>query len=1035
MSASPELTELLNEQRRLHRSDEAEIIERLVSLAECPAKKQQVIEQQALRLAERARSLLLGQTSISSLLHEYDLRTEEGVLLMCMAEALLRIPDAETRARLVAEIIARGHWDEHLGHGSSLLVNASTWGLYFGSQVLEQPLLEGEQPQSVLQQLTARVGSKVAQSAMVQAVRLMADHFVMGADIIDAISRAQVEGHKRVSFDCLGEAAQCQRDVDQYFDAYHTTIEEIGKNTTEERLFDQYSISLKLSALHPRYDSFKQQRIMDELLPRLRDLILRARAKHVQVTLDAEELDQLELSLRLFEALWRDSEIDGWSGFGLAVQTYQKRVLPLLQWLAALAQERGRTIPVRLVKGAYWDAEIKLTQQQGLSDYAVFTRKTATDVSYLACAGYMLQQGDSFYPQFATHNAYSIAWILNCASHNNYEFQRLHGMGEEPYRALYEDVPDAPPCRVYAPVGQHNTLLPYLVRRLLENGANSSFVNQLADQELPPAFLVENPIERLSQPVRKPLIKPDALYAPERVNSSGLDLHSPDVAAKLEQVLAGQFQQQWSSAPLIDGQRYEVASRPLHNPADHDDEIGTLHEAEPVHVELAYKTCRQAVAGWQQLTMEQRASLLEACADLFEQQKIALMTRIIREGGRCIPDALSEVREAIDFLRYYASQAKRLQDESAELPGPTGEFNSLSLHGRGVVACISPWNFPLAIFSGQIAAALVVGNAVVAKPASATPITASLAVELMHKAGIPTGVLQLVPGDSRTIGPLLLEHPALAGVVFTGSLSGAQQINRALAQRSGPILPLIAETGGINVMIADSSALLDQLIPDVLTSAFNSAGQRCSALRVLLVQDEIADQVIQRLCECMEELAIGNPKWLATDIGPVINREAWQQLSSYCERMVKEVDLLHRLSVVRCGRGHYLPPHLFEIPSLEILKGETFGPVLHLLRYRKADLPKVIDQVNAMGYGLTLGLHSRLQSTTALVTAQARVGNIYINRNMIGAVVGSQPFGGEGLSGTGPKAGGPHYLLRFAHERTVSINTTAIGGNPELLGG
>ena len=1034
MSVSPALTELLNEQRRLHRGDETEIVERLVSLAKCSAEQQQVIDRQALRLARRARSLLLEQTSISSLLHEYDLRTEEGVLLMCMAEALLRIPDAETRAGLVAEIISRGHWDEHLGHGTSLLVNASTWGLYFGSQLLEQPLLEGDRPQSVLQQLTARVGSKVAQAAMVQAVRLMADHFVMGADIIDAISRAQVEGHKRVSFDCLGEAAQCQRDVDHYFDAYHTAIEEIGKSTTEEQLYDQYSISLKLSALHPRYDSFKRQRVMDELLPRLRDLILRARAKHVQVTLDAEELDQLELSLRLFESLWRDSDIDGWSGFGLAVQTYQKRALPLLQWLAALAQEQNRTIPVRLVKGAYWDAEIKLTQQQGLRDYAVFTRKAATDVSYLACAGYMLQQGDRFYPQFASHNAYSIAWILNNATHNNYEFQRLHGMGEEPYQALYEDMPDAPPCRVYAPVGLHNTLLPYLVRRLLENGANSSFVNQLADQELPPAYLVENPIERLSQPACK-LLKPCELYLPDRVNSSGLDLHAPDVTASLEQALAEQFKQQWTSAPLIGGQHYEANSRPLQNPADQDDEIGTLHEAEPVHVELAYKTCQQAITEWQQLAMEQRASLLEACADLFEQQKIKLMARIIREGGRCIPDALSEVREAVDFLRYYASQAKRLQDETAELPGPTGESNSLGLHGRGVVACISPWNFPLAIFSGQIAAALVVGNAVVAKPASATPMTASLAVELMHKAGIPTGVLQLVPGNSRTIGPLLLDHPALAGVAFTGSLSGAQQINRTLAQRPGPILPLIAETGGINVMIADSSALLDQLIPDVLTSAFNSAGQRCSALRVLLVQHDIADQVIKRLCECMEELAIGNPRWLATDIGPVINREAWQQLSDYCEQMAIKVDLLHRLPVVSSGRGHYLSPHLFEIPGLETLQGETFGPVLHLLRYRKTDLPKVIDQVNAMGYGLTLGLHSRLPSTMALVTARARIGNIYINRNMIGAVVGSQPFGGEGLSGTGPKAGGPHYLLRFAHERTVSINTTAIGGNPELLQG
>jgi RHH-type proline utilization regulon transcriptional repressor/proline dehydrogenase/delta 1-pyrroline-5-carboxylate dehydrogenase len=1016
-----------------HRCDETELIQQLRHQTEQSPSDEQAVQKSTQGLIKRARALQSEEQSIASFIHEYDLRTEEGVLLMCMAEALLRIPDSATQQRLVNEILTRGHWDEHLGSDSSLLVNASTWGLYFGSQWIEQPILESEKPQNILQQLSQRVGSKMAHAAMIQAVQIMAEHFVMGAEIGDAIARAQINEQPRVSFDCLGEAAQCQKDVDSYFAAYYDAIEQIGEISTEATLFEKFSISIKLSALHPRYDSFKQQQVIDELLPRLKQLIILAKERGVQVTLDAEEADHLALSLQIFKTLWHDPDIKGWHGFGLAVQAYQKRALPLLKWLVDLAKKEQSCIPIRLVKGAYWDSEIKLAQQLGLDDYPVFTRKSATDISYLACANYMLQQSDRIYSQFATHNAHTIASILQMGQNRSFEFQRLHGMGEELYQALYELEPSAPPCRIYAPVGLHNRLLPYLVRRLLENGANSSFINKMADPQISDEALAANPLTQLDHPTDQPLIKPAEIYAPDRRNSKGLDLHSPTTQQQIQHAIDKHRETSWLVTPLINGIPQQGESTPLYNPANPSEQIGALVEANVEQVKLAYQVSQKSLNSWQITPIEQRAAILNQCADLFEVQLPELMAHVIREGGRTQPDALSEVREAIDFLRYYANQACTLQQQSNHLPGPTGELNQLALHGRGIIACISPWNFPLAIFTGQIAAALVVGNAVVAKPASATPLTAFTAVKLMRQAGIPSGVLQLVPGNSHIIGKALIEDPALAGIAFTGSLGGAQLMNRSLANRNEAILPLIAETGGINVMLADSTALLDQLIPDVLISAFNSAGQRCSALRILIVQEEIADTVIERLRDCMNELTLGNPAELATDVGPVISAKALQELQAYCDKMTKEVTLLHKITLERC-EGHFMPPHLFEIPSLEIMKGETFGPVLHLLRYKQGELAQMVQQINEMGYGLTLGLHSRLQSTMRLVTTQANVGNIYINRNMIGAVVGSQPFGGEGASGTGPKAGGPNYLQRFSHERTVSTNTTAIGGNAELLG-
>ncbi len=956
-----------------HRCDETALIQSLSQLIQ-----QRPIEgkitQTACRLVKRARVLQSEESSISRFIHEYDLRSEEGVLLMCMAEALLRIPDKATQQRLVNEILSRGHWEEHLGSDTSLLVNASTWGLYFGSQIVDHAPLEPESAQNILQQFSQRIGSNMAHAAMVQAVKLMAEHFVMGAEISDAVARAQINELQRVSFDCLGEAAQCQKDVDTYYAAYYDAIEQIGNNCSEAALFNQFSISIKLSALHSRYDSFKQQQVLEELTPRLKKLVLLAKKRHVQVTLDAEESDHLALSLLIFKTLWHDPDIAGWHGFGLAVQAYQKRALPLLKWLVSLAKKEQSRIPVRLVKGAYWDSEIKLAQQLGIDDYPLFTRKAATDISYLACAEYMLQQHDTIYPQFATHNAQTIASILEAGRGKRFEFQRLHGMGQELYQALYEIEAEAPPCRIYAPVGLHNRLLPYLVRRLLENGANSSFVNQLADPQIGEEALVTHPLNRLQTSVQ-PLIKPTNIYAPERLNSKGIDLHCPTIQQQIQQAIDKHWKQPWLATPLINGIPQQGSCKPLYNPANFNDRIGQLIEATPEQVELAYKISKQSLNEWQEITIEQRAEALNRCADLFEDQLPNLMAHIIREGGRTLPDALSEVREAIDFLRYYASQACTLQQASENLPGPTGEHNQLALYGRGVITCISPWNFPLAIFTGQIAAALVVGNAVIAKPASSTPLTAFAAIKLLHQAGIPNGVLQLIPGDSHIIGKALIENPALAGIAFTGSLSSAQMMNRTLAHRPGAILPLIAETGGINVMLADSTALLDQLIPDVLTSAFNSAGQRCSALRVLIVQEEIAELVINRLCECMNELTIGNPAELSTDIGPVISAEAHQELQAYCNKTARQMKLLHTISPQK-HPGHFISPHLFEIPNLQVMTGETFGPVLHLLRYKRGELSTMIKQINAMGYGLTLGLHSRLQSTIQRVMTQAKVGNI-----------------------------------------------------------
>ena len=881
--------------------------------------------------------------------------------------------------------------------------------------------------------LVHRMGEPVVRTALLQAMRLLGQHFVLGQTIEQAIARAdEAEGRGyRYSYDMLGEAARTAADARGYHDAYGHAIDAIVATARGEALMARPSISIKLSALHPRYEMAQYRRLPEELLPRLVDLAGRARAGNIAVTIDAEEADRLEPSLDLFERLLALPDFAGWDGLGLAVQAYQKRAIHVVAWLRELARRHRRRIPVRLVKGAYWDTEIKRAQEQGLA-YPVLTRKLATDVSYLACARRLLDGGDAFYPQFATHNAHTIASIVELAgARRDLEFQRLHGMAEALYGSLI-GADDAIACRVYAPVGSHNDLLPYLVRRLLENGANTSFVNQLMDAAIPIERLVEDPASRLAALGGTPhpkIVHPRDLYGPDRPNARGVDLRDPQVLEALADAMNAAFAPDFVAAPTVPA---KGTATDLLDPADRSRVIGAVVEASPADVDRALAVTRGGFERWDRMPLERRCACLLRAADLYEEHAAGLMACCVREGGKTLGDAVSEVREAVDFLRYYAAQARRL--EHRDLPGPTGESNVLGLHGRGVFVTISPWNFPLAIFTGQVAAALVVGNAVVAKPAPQTPMIAARAVALLHRAGVPKDALVMLPGGAA-VGERLVEAPGIAGVAFTGSTKVSRAINRALAAKDGPIVPLIAETGGQNVMLVDSSALTEQVVADVLDSAFRSAGQRCSALRVLCLQDTIAARVERMLAGAMDELRVGDPGLLATDVGPVIDEPARERLAAHAGRMQREARLIRRVPLdPGLERGCFFAPQAFAIESIDQLPGEVFGPILHVVHFAGDRLDAMLDAVNATGYGLTLGVHSRVEHTVQHVIARARVGNLYVNRNMIGAVVGVQPFGGEGLSGTGPKAGGPHYLPRFATERTVSVNTAAIGGNAALLG-
>jgi len=1027
----------------------------------------------AAKLIEGARARKAA--GLDAFLQSYGLATEEGIALMCLAEALLRVPDAGTADALIHDKLAGIDWGEHLGESSSTFVNAATFSLMLTGQVLRGREAEAGLA-STLRRTTARLGEPVIRQATLQAMRILGGQFVFGRTIDEALKRAAPERRQGLthSFDMLGEAAMTFADAERYRASYEAAIRRLAKEA-KGGVRESPGISVKLSALYPKYDFYHADAARAALVPMVRELAMAASRADIHFTIDAEEAERLELSLDIIEALVADDTLfakdsgGGWQGFGLALQAYQKRAAPLCDWVVALARRHNRRLMVRLVKGAYWDSEIKLSQVGGFHDYPVFTRKVATDVSYLACAAKLLNAGDAIYPAFATHNAYTIGAIKALAAGREFEFQRLHGMGEDVYEVLAEEEGEQKTrVRIYAPVGGHKDLLAYLVRRLLENGANSSFVNRMADAEVPVAELTSDPVRDLAalEPRRSPAIPFPAHIFPGRLNSKGVDLADPLVREPLLAELAALESRQWAAAPTVlagasrpsplQGRRLgegkvtasldfprpptpspegEGETQEIRSPQDNGEVVGHVLYASAEDIDLAYSRAVAAQFGWDALGGTARAELLDRAADLFEAHTAEFISLCQREAGKTLLDAVLEVREAVDFLRYYAAEARRLFAAPYRLPGPTGEDNSYRLHGRGVFATISPWNFPLAIFTGMTSAAVAAGNTVLAKPAEQTPLIAALAVRLCHEAGIPDDVLQLVPGDGR-VGAALTADPRLAGVAFTGSTETAHAINRALAARPGPIATLIAETGGQNALIVDSSALPEQVTRDVMASAFQSAGQRCSALRVLYLQDDIADSMLAMIRGAFEALVIGDPAALATDVGPVIDGEAKAGLDSHVAAMKQAGRPLWRRELPKAaGAGTFVAPAIVEIRSIGELEKENFGPVLHVVRWRADELAGVIDDINSTGYGLTLGLHSRIDATRRFVEAHARVGNLYVNRNQIGAVVGSQPFGGEGLSGTGPKAGGPHYLARFATERVTAVDTTAAGGNASLLAG
>jgi len=1019
--------------------DETEAVACILAAAEIPVDMRHCIGERARGIVAAVRRDRLGKGGIDAFLHEYALSSPEGVALLCLAEALLRIPDAETVDRLIRDKIGSADWESHLGRSESMFINASTWALMLTGRLL-RTASPAPDLRTVLRRFVARSSEPVLRQAVTAAMHIIGRQFVMGRTIGEALERArgaEQQGYRH-SYDMLGEAAHTAADAARYAAAYDDAIAAIGRSWGGRIIADAPGISIKLSALHPRYEMAQRARVLSEVSLILLELSRHARGAGIGLTIDAEEADRLDLSLDLFEALALSPDLADWDGLGLAVQAYQKRALPVIEWLADLARRSGRRLMVRLVKGAYWDSEIKRTQELGLDGYPVYTRKVATDVSYLACARRLLAFGPIFYPQFATHNAHTVAALLEFAGERrDYEFQRLHGMGE----ALYEQIVGAErldrPCRVYAPVGSHEDLLPYLVRRLLENGANTSFVNRLVDEAQPINAIVADPIAQLARLPVKPhprIPLPRDLYGPARETSRGLDLDHAPVQAALRDGLAAALCQPRSAAPIIDGIEQPGAAEPVFDPSDRRRQVGMVVAAGPREIDRALGRALFSAPSWDRTPAAERAAVLERAADLYQNRMVELMALIIREGGRTIPAALAEIREAVDYLRYYALRARVDFAASEPLPGPTGERDEIALHGRGVFACISPWNFPLAIFTGQIAAALAAGNAVVAKPAEQTPLVAAAAVWLLHQAGVPGDVLHLLPGTGEIVGAALVGDPRVAGIAFTGSTETARRINLDLARRAGPIVPLIAETGGQNAMIVDSSALAEQVVSDVLISAFDSAGQRCSSLRLLYVQVDIADRLLAMLAGAMTELVVGDPALLATDVGPIIDAPAREALEQHAQRMAREGHLLYQCALpAGTEHGTFFAPRVFQIDGAERLPGEVFGPILHVVRWHADRLNAVLDEIAATGYGLTLGIQSRIDETTRYILARLHIGNSYVNRSMIGAVVGVQPFGGEGLSGTGPKAGGPRYLHRFATERTLSVDTTAAGGNATLL--
>ncbi len=1011
------------------------LLNELRPLATLPAEEAVHVQHLAEQLIRQLRDTKHQPGGIEAFMQEYGLNTQEGVTLMCLAEALLRIPDTKTRNRFIQSQVHKGDWEKHLGHSHSLFVNASTWGLVLSGQILDPLDSFAEKALPVMKRLVSRSGQPVIRGALFAAIKLLGEHFVMGNTIEQATKRAKQKGENiwRYSYDMLGEAALTAAAAEQYFERYRHAIACLATQSHDGPLHARASISIKLSALHPRLENCQHQRVMRQLLPPLTNLIQFAAENNIPVTIDAEEAQRLEIMLDVFAALHQQPDLKEWNGLGIAVQAYQKRALAVIDWLGALAEAHQKIIPIRLVKGAYWDTEIKLAQLLGLPDYPVFTHKAETDVCYLACARKLLAYPNHFYPMFATHNAQTLATILAMAPKDReIEFQHLHGMGETLYRILLTGQSRPIYCRTYAPVGSHDELLPYLVRRLLENGANTSFVNHMRSEDIPVEQLIADPLSQLRQSTHQPIPLPPELYGVTRQNSLGYDIQDPQTQRRMSEVVNTANRLVTQATPLVSGVATRGEKYSLWNPARLDDSIGSCLNANPSVIESVMQAAAAGHRHWHLTATDTRADSLLKLAELFEEQFYSFVTLLIKEAGKTYTDSISEVREAIDFCRYYAQQSQLLFTPS-NLPGPVGERNELRHQGRGVFICISPWNFPLAIFVGQIAAALVTGNSVVAKPAEQTPLIATATVRLFHRAGIPVEVLHLLPGPGDTIGAQLVAHRLTAGVAFTGSVAVAHQIHQTLAARKEAIRPLIAETGGINAMVVDPTALIDQVVKDTIQSAFNSAGQRCSALRLLCVHESIANQTIAMISGAMAELVVGDPASLDTDIGPVIDATALNKLERHKIYLQSIGKICAQTPVDKTLNGHYFAPLLVEIDSPSSLREETFGPILHVVRYGDDELETILEQINQTGYGLTLGIHSRLQETVDDISQKMRVGNIYVNRNMVGAVVGVQPFGGIGLSGTGPKAGGPNYLRAFTFEQTLSTNTAAIGGDVSLL--
>jgi RHH-type transcriptional regulator, proline utilization regulon repressor / proline dehydrogenase / delta 1-pyrroline-5-carboxylate dehydrogenase len=986
------------------------------------------IDARATRLVQAIRAGIGGLGGVEDFLHAYALSTKEGLALMVLAEALLRVPDSATADRLIEDKLKGGDWAGHESRSASFLVSASAWTLGVTARVIAP----GETPEGIVETLVKRLGLPAVRAATRQAMRLLGSHFVLGQTIDDALARARSHDGFLYSFDMLGEGARSAADAGRYFDSYAKAIEAIGKTAGNAALPNRPGISVKLSALQPRYEPLSRARVLKELVPKLIELARLAKNHDLNFTVDAEEADRLELSLDVIGAALREPSLGGWDGFGLAVQAYQKRSAAVIDWLTETGEALNRRLMVRLVKGAYWDTEIKRAQERGLADYPVFTRKAMTDLCYLDCARKLLNARPRLYPQFATHNALTVASVIEDAGGaQGYEFQRLHGMGDVLYRALIAEMPDLT-VRVYAPVGGYADLLAYLVRRLLENGANSSFVSVAADPNVPMETILRRPQAWIADPDHArhshiPL--PRDLFAPARVNSAGVEFGD---SAALDGLLAeiNAAPKHAVASPLIDGVAVAGRVRSVISPIDAKP-IGIVQEGDAAIVASALAAAQAGFSAWDGAGVATRAVALMRAGDLIEQNRGALIALLQSEAGKTLDDCVSEVREAADFCRYYAVEARRTLAPQI-LPGPTGESNELRYRGRGVFVCISPWNFPLAIFVGQIAAALVAGNPVVAKPAEQTPLIAFAAVKLLHQAGVPVTALHLVPGDGK-VGGMLTGHPGIAGVAFTGSTEVARIINRTLAARAGPIAALIAETGGINAMIVDATALPEQVTDDVITSAFRSAGQRCSELRLLCVQEDVADRVLEMVEGAAAELVLGDPRDPATQVGPVIDNEAKNKLDLSVASMEARGALRFRHGGEHPRGGTYVAPAIVELDRAEDLEEEVFGPVLHVVRWRANDMSQLLGDLGGNGTALTLGIHSRIDATVAHIVAALPHGNIYVNRNIIGAVVGSQPFGGSGLSGTGPKAGGPNYLIRFALEQVLSVNTAASGGNAGLL--